>query len=50
MGDARVSMATVLRRTGHAYPVRRTVPGVLRDSGVAGFTVAMPHHIAVVWM
>ena len=31
-------------------PVRRTVPGVLRDSGVAGFTVATPRHIAVTWM
>ena len=50
MGDARVNMATVPRRTGHAYPVRRTVPGVLRDSGVAGFTVATPRRTAVRWV
>src|SRR4051812_24907754 len=30
-------MATAPRRTGQGSPVRRTVPGMLRVSGVAGF-------------
>ena len=50
VGGVMVNMATVPRRTGHAYFVRRIVPGVLRDSGVAGFTVATPRHIAIMWM
>ena len=48
--DIRVNVATVPHRTGHGHPVWRTVPGMLRDSGVAGFTVATPRHIAVMWM
>src|SRR3954466_5068824 len=43
-------MATVPHRTGQGYPVRRTVPGVLRVSGVAGFTVATPCPITVMWL
>src|SRR4051812_14480561 len=35
-------MATMPRQTGQSYPVRCTVPGVLRVSGVAGSTVATP--------
>ena len=45
-----VNMATVPRRTGMADPYDALWPCVLRDSGVAAFTVATPGLVTIMWV
>ena len=50
MGDVTVNVATVLCREGGGRPVRHTVATPAPGFGVAGFTLATPSLIAVMWV